>query len=334
MAAMGIFSRFVRKDDTFPVMTSRQAIKNLRSETPNCRWLSGKPVGNEGWEAFKPGEGADRVYKDTPAPVIKPKFTLPSDAKIFASGSCFAREIEKALYNSGQKVLSWTPELEYVPEEAFHRYTTHAIINDFIYALEGGWSEANIVQLDGMFIDYTGHGGFDSMDKAVRVRKRIIDTHKNISEAGVLFVTLGFIEAWFDKQTLAYTNTAPFGQMLGKRFELRITDFNENLKSMRRFISMIRRHRPELKIIVTVSPVPLKETFSGQDIVIANTYSKSVLRAVAQEVAFNDPLTDYFPSYEMVTLADPNAAWLPDHRHVRPEYVAKIVEKFRNAYMA
>jgi hypothetical protein len=85
--------------------------------------------------------------------------------------------------------------------------------------------------------------------------------------------------------------------------------------------------------LVTVSPVPFSDTFSGQGVVIANTYSKSVLRAVAQDWARSSERVDYFPSYEMVMLSAPDAAWLPDHRHVHREHVEKIVETFLTAYV-
>jgi len=315
-----------------PHFASRTAVKTLTSAGSAARWLSGKPVGDEGWEAFFPGEGADRVYRDSPSITLAPKFRLPSKASIFAAGSCFAREIEWALFHAGKPVLSWTPDFPSSGND-FHRYTTHAIINDFIFALEGGWSEENVVQAGKRFVDYSGHGGFDSREEAIAARRLVIEQHRNIIHADVLFVTLGLVEAWYDRQTQTYANTPPFGQFLSDRFELRITDFAENLAALSRFIATLRKHRPGLKVILTVSPVPLKETFSGQDVLVANSYSKSVLRAVAQEICQHDPLTDYFPSYEMVMLADPKAAWFPDHRHVRREFVAKIVSVFSAAYM-
>jgi len=41
-------------------------------------------------------------------------------------------------------------------------------------------------------------------------------------------------------------------------------------------------------------------TFSTMDIVVANTWAKSLLRAVAQEWAAAHSNVDYFPSYEIV----------------------------------
>lgn len=313
-------------------LSSRAAIKNLSRLDHVAKWVSGgtSPEGNS--DLFEPEDGAGRAYKASPAPAVFPKFKLPANPRIFATGSCFAREIEHALHHQGLTVLSWTPDLG-VSNEHFHRYTTHAIINDFRFALEDSWSEDNLVAVADKWSDYSGHNLFDTREEAIASRRGIIDRHKRIVDADVLFITLGLVEAWYDTQTGTYLNIPPSVQFLGGRFELRVTDFAENLASVQSFIALLRQHRPELKIIITVSPVPLRESFSGQDIVVANAYSKAVLRAVAQEVAQDDPLIDYFPSYEMVTLADPNAAWLADYRHVQRPFVDQIITRFTQAYL-
>lgn len=308
-------------------------MRNINRAGEAAKWHSGEPPHGTEWSPPAPENGVARIYGNRPKQVVAPKFTLADRPRIFASGSCFAREIELALYNLGHDVLSWTPQWGGEYDGTFNRYTTHAIIGDFLFALEGGWSPENIVEFGGKFFDYTGHGAFETKERAIEVRERIISAHRKALEADVLFVTLGLVEAWYDTQIGVYCNTPPFGQFLGGRYELRITDFAENLGAMRRFISTLRKHKADLKIILTTSPVALKETFSGQDILIANTYSKAVLRAVAQEIAQNDPLTDYFPSYEMVTQADPDSAWEHDRRHVKRDFVAEIINRFISAYM-
>ena len=102
---------------------------------------------------------------------------------------------------------------------------------------------------------------------------------------------------------------------------------------MRSLISYIRSNfRENIRVILTVSPVPLNVTFSGFDITQANTLSKATLRTVAQEIADRDDMIDYFPSYEMVMLSDPEIAWYPDYRHVRVEMVKRIMKVFIDNY--
>jgi hypothetical protein len=74
-------------------------------------------------------------------------------------------------------------------------------------------------------------------------------------------------------------------------------------------------------------------TFSTMDIVVANTWAKSLLRAVAQEWAAAHSNVDYFPSYEIVQNSDRTAAWDSDLRHVRGAGVQHIMELFLGNYL-
>ncbi len=74
-------------------------------------------------------------------------------------------------------------------------------------------------------------------------------------------------------------------------------------------------------------------TFSSMDIVVANTWAKSLLRAVAQEWAAAHPNVDYFPSYEIVQNSDRAAVWESDLRHVRSAVVQHIIDLFVRNYL-
>ncbi len=66
---------------------------------------------------------------------------------------------------------------------------------------------------------------------------------------------------------------------------------------------------------------------------MANTYSKSVLRAVCGAVTLQRPLVDYFPSYECATLSFPVRVWEPDRIHVSSGFVGKIVAHMLDHYL-
>jgi hypothetical protein len=51
---------------------------------------------------------------------------------------------------------------------------------------------------------------------------------------------------------------------------------------------------------LTVSPVPLTATNSGNHVLIATMESKSILRAVAGQMKRRFGFVDYFPSYEII----------------------------------
>ena len=108
-------------------------------------------------------------------------------------------------------------------------------------------------------------------------------------------------------------------------------NYADNLAAISRTIDLITAQKPKARIFVTVSPVPLERTFSGEDIYVANSLSKSTLRAVLGELAETRPNVTYFPSYEAV-LASGDDAWEGDGRHVRRDVVAQITDAFVDSY--
>ena len=87
------------------------------------------------------------------------------------------------------------------------------------------------------------------------------------------------------------------------------------------------------KIIFTISPIPLKFTFTTKDVVIANKYSKSVLRAAVEQFV-DEKRIFYFPSFEIVQdcVGWPNS-FKNDKRHVKIEIFKDIIApKFLEAF--
>ena len=116
-------------------------------------------------------------------------------------------------------------------------------------------------------------------------------------------------------------------------FRHRVLSVDENLACLQRFLDVVRAHNPALKLIVTVSPVPLLATGLADDthVIAANGHSKAVLRTAAEELRRRNDGVYYFPSYEMVSccLNDP---WEDDTRHVKRAAVAQIMTAFEAAF--
>jgi hypothetical protein len=112
-----------------------------------------------------------------------------------------------------------------------------------------------------------------------------------------------------------------------------VVGYEENKANLDEIYEIISQYgHPNSHIIVTVSPVPLLATFTGRDVVVANSFSKSVLRAVAEEWASDKTNVDYFPSYEIVTNTKRDVAWENDLRHVRAEVVNSIMNQLKKHY--
>ncbi len=273
-----------------------------------------------------------------------PKFELPAAARFFCMGSCFARNIEEALLYRGVDVLSKRfpcskEEYPWRHNGIVNKFTSASMANEARWALSGGTGAASIIE--------TATGAFDLQltpgAPAVGVeraheRRRYIETEyfARLREADVVILTLGLIEAWRDQQTGQWQNAAPPYALVRdnpERFTLALTSASENrdaLEDLRATVLSVASHA---KFVVTVSPVPMGTTFSGEDIIIANMRSKSVLRAVAAEFAGAHADVDYFPSYEIVTGTSRAQAYGPDCIHVRDKLVRRVVEQFCTLYV-
>ena len=81
--------------------------------------------------------------------------------------------------------------------------------------------------------------------------------------------------------------------------------------------------------MLTTSPVPLHATFTDLDVRVANTESKSRIRAAVSEFVDRHPDVHYFHSYEMVVTAERQSDYYRDDgRHVHRHAVRYIVSEF------
>ncbi|GJD62628.1 hypothetical protein MPEAHAMD_2785 [Methylobacterium frigidaeris] len=101
-----------------------------------------------------------------------------------------------------------------------------------------------------------------------------------------------------------------------------------------RFLQRLKKVNPGVSVLLTVSPVPLIATYENRHALTATTYSKSVLRVAADQVACMYDWVEYFPSYEMITgIHTRGAFFAEDLREVTPEGVAYVMRTFSNHYL-
>jgi hypothetical protein len=145
--------------------------------------------------------------------------------------------------------------------------------------------------------------------------------------------TFGMTEVFLNKRSGKVANQKPgYGSGGGaNETEYHRATFAENFAAISRIVDLITEVKPDARIFMTVSPVPLGWTFSGEDIFAANALSKATLRTVLAEVAAERPNVIYFPSYDAVISAG-DVAWETDGRHVRRPVVAEITRAFVESY--
>ena len=110
------------------------------------------------------------------------------------------------------------------------------------------------------------------------------------------------------------------------RHEFRNFDAAETTADLREFTCLLRSINPGVRIILTVSPVPLIATATGEHVLTASIYSKSVLRVAAAELARLEPEIAYFPAYEIVTGPQaPDGFFEADRRSVSAAGIKAVV---------
>lgn len=344
-----IFKRRPRLKQIFDDLELRidcaTAVKNFARDDSRWHKAGVDPFDKDGSFACQ------RLRQPTFLPALHPEFRIDKNDRLFAIGSCFARGIESALKLHGFQVESAATDFDSFEPSGNKRtralgftnkFTTHSMLNELSWALDPAaeFPEASLVDLDDRrCIDPHINPTLAVVDRAGTLqRRRIIgEVNRRIRGCRVVFFTLGLVETWYDKLAGISLNMTPTVEMRSlhpDRYECRVTSYLQNLENMERMHELLTTYgHPEVQIVVTTSPVPFQATFSGQDVVIANTYSKATLRAVAQDFASLHDNVHYFPSYEIVMNSDRAVAWEDDLRHVQGALTLEIMDQFMRYFV-
>lgn len=245
------------------------------------------------------------------------KFILKS-TRFFTMGSCFARNISRSLNQQG-----------YV--------SNHMEISEHI----------NTTFANRAFVDMLSDSGIRNANSE-RIRELLPPhwdagtTLEAMRASDVFILTLGVAPAFFDRATGAFVLPRPSGlnsRVLAEKYRFRTTTVQENVDNVLYLIAFIRRLSPQIKIVLTVSPVPMRASFEFESCVAADCLSKSTMRLVAHEVVNNSNLENiiYWPSFEIFRwagsnssdyyAADDGASW-----HVSEDKVDETVKSFINLF--
>lgn len=262
-------------------------------------------------------------------------------AKVFTMGSCFARNIEIALRENDINVLSGRlsidPELYASPRSpsaAANRFNIPSMKNDFLRAF--GIVELNddpFIELDNQLFFDTSTAGlrFATIQELRDVQKKIAIFTKNIVDADLFVITLGLVEMFIDNETGCVLNTSPHPLCM-RKYPGRFDHYRPNYEYLKHeldlLLELVLEQNPNLQVVITVSPVPLKSTMTSDDVVVSNSYSKSLLRVLAQAASDERECVSYFPSYEMVMNSPRPLTWEQDCIHVRGDIVGRVTKKF------
>ena len=161
-------------------------------------------------------------------------------------------------------------------------------------------------------------------------RQHLDCVRQAFEEATVLVFTPGLTEAWVSRADGAVFPACPgtvAGEFDASRHAFHNMSISEVIDDLNEFIREVRKLNKLLRIILTVSPVPLVATATGGHVLPATIYSKSVLRVAVDEAARANEDVTYFPAYEIVT--GPQAPWdffEPDRRNVSKAAIETVMD--------
>jgi len=186
-----------------------------------------------------------------------------------------------------------------------------------------------IVERDGYWYAYDLHSSFNAPTRSQliqNIQQQFRQTQAFMAQTDVLILTFGTAVAYVhqeSQQVVANCHKIP-----QRYFKKHVISILEMLDAFRRLYAALQQLNPNLRIILTVSPVRhLKETLE------LNSVSKSILRVFCHEIVRETPAACYFPAYEIM-LDD-----LRDYRFYKPDMIhpSEVAEdyiwrKFKQAY--
>jgi len=276
-------------------------------------------------KAFSPAE----TYTG-PTPLL-----VKSD-RIMSAGSCFASNLVPFLESAGFTYLRTEephPYFRRLPENLGYRNFTAAYGNiytarQFLQLIDRAYGRFVPAEdrwyVDGTVVDPFRPGlrypARSDAEFDVLTAQHLAAVRDGLESATVLVFTLGLTEAWRSSVDGAIYPACPgtiSGEFDPARHEFHNFSASEVTDDLHAICDRLNEVNPGLRIILTVSPVPLVATATDAHVVVATTRSKAILRVAAGEIVDARPNVTYFPAYEIVCGPQaPHEFFEPDRREV------------------
>ena len=281
----------------------------------------------------------------------KPKFAVTPGMPIVTAGSCFAQHIGKALAKRGYLWHDAEPAPPIIDPESARTYNygifsfrtgniyTTRMLRQWLEQAHGKTEPMWEIWQDGQgrcfdplrpTIEPAGFASKEELHEAREVTYAAL--RRAVKTARVFIFTLGLTESWSNRRTREEYASCP-GTAAGSYDSKKHVFVNHRvdaiLADLEAALALLRAENPAIKVLLTVSPVPLTATASGQHVLTATSYSKSTLRAVAGMAAQDHDWVDYFPSYEIINTTPFRGMFFePNMRSVNPNGVDFVMRNF------
>lgn len=249
---------------------------------------------------------------------------IDATTQVTAFGSCFAANISNWLSRRNYNVLNKAADAG----RAYVVACGEGMVNSFVILQQFEWAWENKVFDQDLWHGYDAATyGYDPEVQA--------QTKRMFDETDLFILTFGLSEIWYDEPTgNVFWRTIPKDAYDPARHKFRVSTVEENKANMKRIYELIRKHRPNAKIIYTLSPIPLQATFRPNSCITSNAVSKSVLRVAIDETVRelrHEGVLHYWPSYELVVDAF-QQPMKHDRRHPKDPVLDYIMMLFERAW--
>jgi hypothetical protein len=319
----------------------------------DAKKLSISPYSDLPPEAFWSSGVANRNQLE-PGNLYNPTIGISRRTRFTTAGSCFAQHVGRALRLANLNLNDTEPMPGRVPDKLANRFGYRLFSARYgnIYTVRHMlqlWMEAfgeipqrdHVWEKNGRYFDAFRPAiepeGFSTPEEVhVHRKAHLAAVRQAMEDTDVLVFTLGMTESWISLEDGSVYPTCPgtiAGQFDPKAHTFHNFTYPEVMADIIALRNRLTSLRKKARIVLTVSPVPLTATASGDHIEIANSYSKSVLRAASSAAASKFKNVVYFPSYEVITSQNARGAYFANNqRSVVPEGVGAAMQMFLKAH--
>ncbi len=246
---------------------------------------------------------------------------ITPDTRISVVGSCFAVRFKKWLVEHGYNFCQFEdgPMANMGSVRCGPIFNTGSLRQLMEWACEGFDADERYWPVDEWLFDpYRKAICWPDEASAEAERAAHFDAvRRMLRDSEVLIVTLGLSEVWRNRRDGCVFHLMPPPEIHDPdRHEHALLTVAENVDNLERIYGILRTANPGLRLVVTLSPVPLLATYLDRHAVVSDTVSKAVLRVAIDTFCRSHPDVIYFPSYEIATRL-PDWPYADDNRHIR-----------------
>lgn len=284
-------------------------------------------------------------------PVSAVTFRIRRSDRVVSAGSCFAEHLGRQLAKAGFSHFITEPAHPMIGEKLARQYgyglyaarygnvytarqllqLLHRAFGHFA-PLAVSWPCCNGRVVDPFRPGIQPQGFVSKAELMLDQRQHFAAIRRAVEEMDVFVFTLGLTEAWEDTRDGAIFPIAPGvsgGVWDAASVRFRNFGLQETAADLEVALAFIRDRNPKVRILLTVSPVPLNATYEDRHVWVSTTVSKAVLRLAAEEMLSRFADIAYFPSYEIITAPHLRGRYFAeDCRSVLPAGVDHVMRLF------